>query len=128
MGPFFSANSFLDQAVDNLDGLGADLDRFTADLVGLGQNRACPCIADHKPSRRKRRTGGGRTRGRSGWIMRVVWGEVGRGVGFGVGNVVLGCVARSRNQEGGCGGNCMAIDASDQSRIRILGADKGLVT
>lgn len=36
----FSSNGFLDQAVDDLDGLCADFDRFAANGMGLGQSRA----------------------------------------------------------------------------------------
>jgi len=61
----FSTNSFLDQAVDDLDGLSADFDRFPTNRVGLGQSRPCLRIADHNPSTRKRRARGGRTRSRS---------------------------------------------------------------
>ena len=99
--PLFSANSFLDHAVDDLDGLGADFDRFATYHVGLGQSRARPWIADDKAPRRKRRAGRGRARNRSGCRMRAAWGGVGRGsggMGSGIGNVIFGCVAHSRNQ------------------------------
>jgi hypothetical protein len=62
----FPTDSLLDQAVDDLDGLGADFDRFATHRVGLGQSRACPWITDHNPSVGERRTGGGRTRRRIG--------------------------------------------------------------
>lgn len=130
----FSANSFFDQTVDDLDGLGTDFDRFATDHVSLSQSRARLRIADHKSSVREgRRTRRGRTRSHSGGRLRGGWREVGRGrsVWFGVGNVVLGCIARSREQEGGRGGNRMAkcigsahdsnsVDACYLIRVAVL--------
>ena len=92
----FSANGPLDQAIDDLDGLSTDFDRLAAYYVGLGQSRTRPWVADDDPAmggRRSRRRG---TRSRSGSRIRICWGE--GGVGSGVGNVVLGCVAHSSNQ------------------------------
>lgn len=78
-----SASSFLDQAVDDLDGLGTDFDSFATYHVGLGQNRTRLWVADDKAPTKKRRTGRGRSGSRC--RVRVAWGEVGRGrrgVGF----------------------------------------------
>jgi len=54
---FLSASSLLDQAVDDLDGPGADFDRLAAYYVGLGQSRTRPWVADDNPARRGRRAG-----------------------------------------------------------------------
>lgn len=78
----FSANGFRDEAVNHLDGLGADFDGFATDHVGLGQSRARLWVADHKTSRREGRAGRGRTRGRLGWRPRACRAEMGGGVGF----------------------------------------------
>lgn len=58
----FSADSFLDQAVDDLDGLGTDVHSFATNHVSLGQSRAGPWVADNEPSVRRGRAGRGRTR------------------------------------------------------------------
>lgn len=60
-----SANSFLDQAVDDFDSLGADVHCFATDRVSLGQSRAGLWIADNEPSVWRRRTGRRRTRGQT---------------------------------------------------------------
>lgn len=96
----FSANSPLDQAIDDFDGLSTDFDRLAAYHVGLGQSRTCPWVTDDNPVMRGRRSGRRGTGGRSGSRMRIGWGEEGGGRGsvrFGVGNVVLGRVAHSSN-------------------------------